>query len=101
MNLGIGDDMFVVTFNLHCKPENHHEISQTLKEIVEKMKNLEGCVNTIIYKDINDENIFFLLEKWQKQHHLDDHMKSNLFSALLGIRGLLTKEPEIMFMNEY
>jgi hypothetical protein len=31
---------------------------------------------------------------------LDDHMKSSLFAALLGFKGLLTKEPEIKFMNE-
>ena len=101
MDFRRGDpDMYVVTFKLHGKPENQHEINQSLEEIGDKVKKLEGCMNTIIYKDKNDENIFFLVEEWQKQRHLDDHMKSNLFAALLGIKGLLTKEPEIMFMNE-
>ncbi len=93
--------MYVVTFKLHGKPENQHEINQSLEEIGDKVKKLEGCINTIIYKDKSDENIFFLVEEWQKQRHLDDHMKSNLFAALLGIKGLLTKEPEIKFMNEH
>jgi quinol monooxygenase YgiN len=43
---------------------------------------------------------FFLVEEWQKQRQLADHMKSSLFAALLGIKGLLVKEPEIKFMNE-
>ena len=53
-----------------------------------------------VYQDVDDENIFFLVEEWQKQRLLDDHMKSSLFGALLGIKGLLIKEPEIKFMNE-
>ena len=102
MDFRRGDpDMYVVTFKLHGKPENQYEINQSLEEIGDKVKKLEGCINTIIYKDKNDENIFFLVEEWQNQRHLDDHMKSNLFAALLGIKGLLTKEPEIMFMDEH
>ena len=61
---------------------------------------MDGCRDTKIYQDMDDENTFFMVEEWQKQRQLDDHMKSSLFSALLGIKGLLTKEPEIMFMNE-
>ncbi len=53
-----------------------------------------------VYQDVDDENIFFLVEEWQKQRLLDDHMKSSLLGALLGIKGLLIKEPEIKFMNE-
>jgi len=102
MDFRRGDpDMYVATFKLQCKPEKQHEINQTLEEIVDRVKKLEGCKNTKIYKDKNDENIFFLVEEWQNQRHLDDHMKSNLFAALLGIKGLLTKEPEIMFMDEH
>jgi quinol monooxygenase YgiN len=53
-----------------------------------------------VYQDVDDENIFFLVEEWQKQRLLDDHMKSSLFGALLGIKRLLIKELEIKFMNE-
>ena len=92
--------MFVVTFKLHGKPENLLEISQSLEGIAEKVKKLEGCVDTRIYQDTSDERIFYFVEEWQKQRQLDDHMKSSLFGALLGIKGLLVKEPEIKFMNE-
>ena len=45
------------------------------------------------------KTFFFLGEEWHKQRQLDDHMKSSLFAALLGFKGLLAKEPEIKFMN--
>ena len=92
--------MIVVTFKLHGKPGNQVEINQSLKGIAEKVKKLDGCKDTKVYQDVDDENIFFLVEEWQKQRLLDDHMKSSLFGALLGIKGLLIKEPEIKFMNE-
>ena len=92
--------MFIVTFELQGKPESRIEITQSLQGIAEKIKKLEGFINTSIYRDINDENIYLLVEEWQQRRHLDDHMKSNLFAALLGFSGLLTKEPEIKFMNE-
>jgi quinol monooxygenase YgiN len=92
--------MFVVTFKLHGKPGNQVEINQSLKGIAVKVKKLDGCKDTKVYQDVDDENIFFLVEEWQKQRLLNDHMKSSLFGALLGIKGLLIKEPEIKFMNE-
>ena len=92
--------MIVVTFKLHGKPGNQVEINQSLKGIAEKVKKLDGCKDTKVYQDVDSENIFFLVEEWQKQRQLDDHMKSSLFGALLGIKGLLIKEPEIKFMNE-
>ena len=64
------------------------------------MKKLEGYADTRICQDTSDESIFYFVEEWQKQRHLDDHMKSSLFAALLGIKGLLVKEPEIKFMSE-
>jgi quinol monooxygenase YgiN len=74
--------------------------NQSLKGIAAKVKKLDGCKDTKVYQDVDDKNIFFLVEEWQKQRLLDDHMKSSFFAALLGIKGLLVKEPEIKFMNE-
>ena len=91
--------MVVVTFKLHGKSEKLLEISQSLKGIAKKVKKLEGCMDTKVYQDTDNENIFFLVQEWQKQRQLDDHMKSSLFAALLGFKGLLAKEPEIKFMN--
>lgn len=92
--------MVVVTFKLHGKPGNKLEIKQSLQGISEKVKKRDGCKNTKVYQDMDDDDIFFMVEEWQQQRHLDDHMKSSLFRALLGIKGLLNKEPEIMFMSE-
>ena len=92
--------MIVVTFKLKGKPGKLIEIRRSLDDIAAKVKKLDGCMDTNIYQDTKDESTFFLVEEWQQQRYLDEHMKSNLFGALLGIKGLLVKEPEIKFMGE-
>ena len=92
--------MVVVTFKLHGNPGKQLEINQSVKGIAAKVKKLDGCIDTKVYQDVDDENIYFLVEEWENQLKLDDYMKTSLYSALLGIKGLLTKEPEIKFMNE-
>ena len=91
--------MVIVTFKLHGKPGKQLEIRQSLQGISAKVKILDGCEDTKVYQDMDDDNIFFLVEEWQQQRYLDDHMKTNLFKALLGIRELLTKEPKIMLLK--
>ena len=92
--------MVVVTFKLHGNPGKQLEINQSVKGIAAKVKKLDGCIDTKVYQDVDDENIYFLVEEWENQLKLDDYMKTSLFSALLGIKVLLIKEPEIKFMTE-
>jgi len=92
--------MFFVTFKFQSKTKNNVEIVQTLQGIADKLKKIEGCANVHVYREIKDENIFFLVEEWQKQRNLEEHTKSDLFAALLGTKGLLVQSPEIKFMVE-
>ena len=92
--------MFIVTFRFQSKPKHSVEIIQTLQGIADKVKKIEECSTVHVYRDIQDENIFFLVEEWQKQRSLEEHAKSDLFAALVGTKGLLVKAPEIKFMIE-
>jgi quinol monooxygenase YgiN len=92
--------MFFVTFKLQSKSNNNVEIIQTLQGIADKVRKIEGCTNVHVYRDIQDESIFFLVEEWQKQRDLEEHAKSDLFAALGGTKGLLVKSPEINFLVE-
>jgi quinol monooxygenase YgiN len=92
--------MFFVTLKLHGKPENVIEITQTLNAIANKLKKVEGCADVQVYKVLNDENILFFAEEWEKQVNLEKHMKSDLFAALLGTKGLLVKPAEVRLMAE-
>ena len=92
--------MFLVTFEMQGKPETRLEIIKSLQGIAENITKLDGCVNASIYQHVDNEHLFFFVEEWGKQRSLDDHLKSSLFQALLGIDELLINKPEIMFMKE-
>ena len=92
--------MFIVTFRLQGKPKSSVEIIQTLHGISDRVKKIEGCEDAHVYKDTQNENIYFLVEEWQKQRCLEEHAKSDLFGALLGTRGLLIESPEIKFWTK-
>ena len=99
-NYNRGPDMFFVTFKLQSKSNNNVEIIQTLQGIADKVKKIDGCTSVHVYRDIQDESIFFLIEEWLKQRDLEEHAKSDLFAALVGTKGLLVKSPEVKFMVE-
>jgi quinol monooxygenase YgiN len=75
--------------------EKRAELLQTLRSMTEEIRKEKGCMSCYFYQDVENENIFSLIETWKTQEELDIHLKSDMFSALIGIESLLIKPPEI------
>jgi quinol monooxygenase YgiN len=95
-----GGNMYVLTFKMHGREGSQLEIAQTLEGIVKKLKKVDGCTGAEIYRDFSEESSFFLVEEWQKRSAMEEHTNSGLFAALLGIRSLLEKPPEVKRYSE-
>jgi quinol monooxygenase YgiN len=76
-------------------PEKRIELLQTLRSMVEGFKKEKGCKSCFFYQDVDNENIFILVEEWNSQEELDNHLKSEMFGALIGAKSLLAKIPEV------
>ncbi len=98
MGLGRGN-VIITTVKFKGRKEKRREILQTINGISDQVKLLKGCVSVNSYQDINDKNLFYHVEKWQTQQELDDYLKSNLFSAMLGIETILAEQPTVDFMT--
>lgn len=61
--------------------------SQTLKE--------KGCLGCRLSQDIDNENLIYLEETWEHRSQLDVHLRSDLFSALIGSVEFLGEKHEI------
>ena len=48
-----------------------------------------------VFRDMEDKNVFSLIEEWETREDLDDHIKSDRFSALLGTKSLLSEPQQI------
>lgn len=61
--------------------------NQTLKE--------KGCLGCRLSQDVDNENLIYLEETWEHRSQLDAHLRSDLFSALIGSVEFLGENHEI------
>jgi quinol monooxygenase YgiN len=59
------------------------------------MENEAGCLSYALFCNIEDKNLLNLLEEWQTRKDLDRHLRSEMFSVLLGAKSLLCEPPNI------
>lgn len=88
--------MVIIFVKMTARPEKRRELSQTLLSIVEKVRNEIACLKAGFYQNIESEDDFLVVEEWATQTDLDDHMKSDLFTVLLGTGTLMQRPPEMV-----
>ena len=86
------EKMIVVRTIITVLPEKQKEVLQTLFSLIAQLGKEKGCLSYDIYSDIVDENVFSLISDWKNRQFLDNHLRSDRFSVLLGIKSLL-REP--------
>ena len=87
--------MIIVRITMNALIEKRTEVMQTLLSMIEPTENGKGCLSCRISQDIEDKNFFSLIEEWESREDLDDHIKSDRFSVLLGTKSLLCEPPQI------
>ena len=91
--------MFIVIIKMDARPEKCLELKQTLLALVESTRKKKGCLSHNIFQDIENDNGLSLIQMWQTRGDLDDYLRSDLFTVLIGTRYLLSRPLEIS-MNE-
>ena len=87
--------MIIVRITMNALIEKRTEVMQTLLSMIEPTENGKGCLSCHISRDIEDKNVFSLIEEWDTREDLDDHIRSERFSVLLGTKSLLFEPPKI------
>ena len=87
--------MVIIFVRMKARPEKRKELSQTLHSIVEQLRRESGCLHSGFYQNAENENDFLVVEEWATQKDSDDHMRSDLFTVLLGTGSLMSRPPEI------
>jgi quinol monooxygenase YgiN len=95
----LGKNMIIATVKLKGRGEKRREIIQTISGLGDQVRKIKGCSDVNSYQDINDQDVFYHVEKWQTQKDLDEYLSSKLFAALLGIRTILVEKPTVEFMK--
>ncbi len=87
--------MIIVRIIMNVLPEKQKEVMQTLLSMIEPPGKESGYLSYGIFCDIEDKNVFNLISKWETREDLDHHIRSDLFSVLLGTKSLLCEPPQI------
>lgn len=91
--------MIVLVAIMHALPEKQKEVLQTLLSMVESPEEEKGCLSYGISCDIQDNTVFNLISTWKTRQNLDQYMKSNRFSILLGIKSILYEPLKIQIFT--
>ncbi len=87
--------MIILRITMNAFPEKQKEVMQTLLSMIELDGKEKGCLNNDLFCDIRDNHVFSIIEEWETREAMENHIKSDKFSALLGIKSLLVKPYEI------
>ena len=89
----------MVTIEIRAKPGKFQELYQTLQALLPTLRKATGCQNCRIYRDVEDGEIFFLSAEWKERRNLENYMRSNSGSALLGALDLLSETVSVRIDN--
>ncbi len=89
--------MIALTISMEVPQEKNREFLQTILLIIKSMRREMGCLGCHFFHDMEDENKFRLVGKWAKQEDMNNHLRSDTFSVLLGSMNLLRESPDIRF----
>jgi quinol monooxygenase YgiN len=87
--------MVIVIIKLNARPEKCLELKQSLLAMIEPTRKEKGCLSHNIFQDIKNDNDFSLFQVWHTRADLDDYLRSDLFTVLIGTRYLLIQPSEI------
>ena len=89
--------MILAIIKMNALPTKRKELLQKFQALIQPMRKEKGCLHCSVYLDIENKNTFCMIEEWQTQEDMDNHLRSDLFSVLLGAKTLLRAPPEIIF----
>jgi quinol monooxygenase YgiN len=76
---------------MNVLPQKQKEVLQTLLALLQQSEKEKGCHSYGILSDIEEGDVFNLISEWESRQCLDQHMRSDRFSILLGIKSLLSE----------
>jgi quinol monooxygenase YgiN len=91
--------VIIVRIAMNALPEKRKEVMQTLLSMIESTGKERGCLSHHVFRDIEDDNVFSLIDEWETREDLDQHIMSAKFGVLLGTKGLLCEPLKIQIFT--
>ncbi|MFC1580620.1 putative quinol monooxygenase [Thermodesulfobacteriota bacterium] len=87
--------MEILKISIKSRDAKRNELLRTCQVISKAVLLETGCKASNFSQDIVNENLIYLEQAWEDRSYLEEHFKSDVFSALLGAMKLLSDSYEI------
>lgn len=87
--------MILVLIRMNALTERRKELLQTLVAMTALIRKEKGCISCKLLIDNENETSFNLIEEWDSQKKLNNHLRSDRFGVLLGTKSILREPPDI------
>jgi quinol monooxygenase YgiN len=95
-----GEDRYTkLTIEMRARPEKTQELYQTLQALLPAIRKENGCRDCRVWRDVEDEEIFFLTVDWDTRASFEAFMPSESGGALLGAIDLLSETAKVRIGN--
>lgn len=89
--------MILFIIRMKVFSEKRKELLQTISSLIGSIRMDKGCKRCEFCQSIEDEDELLLLEEWNTQGDLREHLKSGHFGVIRGALSLLKEPHEMMF----
>ncbi|MGB3344510.1 MAG: antibiotic biosynthesis monooxygenase family protein [Aequorivita sp.] len=77
--------MFTRIVKMEFHEENVAAFLANFEEVKQKIRNFPGCSFLELYRDRNNDSIFFTYSRWNDEQDLENYRKSELFKEVWSI----------------
>ena len=89
--------MVVGTLRIPLSPDRRVEVLEILRSIQGPVSAQPGCGGCRIYEEEDPELAVVLVERWESEAALEEHIRSEAYRRILGAIELSGSPPEVCF----
>ncbi len=89
--------MIIFTLHLTISSKIKDEVLHIVHSLIGPTEAYPSCIRCRLYDDTGNNNEILLLEEWESQEELEQHIRSHEFRKILALMDLANKPPEVSF----
>jgi quinol monooxygenase YgiN len=93
------EEIKVIIASIRMRPVEGkmNTVLRTIRGMLEPMRVLPGCLGFHCSRDIEDENMMILEERWETQKDLNAHLRSDGYRTILSLLEDSGEKPVVEF----
>ena len=90
-------NMVITIMHLSAAPEKRMSIMKTIHTMIGPTNAQPGCIHCELFCNTQNDDQLLLLEKWDSQESLEQHIKSDEFRNVMAAMDSACEPPKISF----